>query len=67
MYQLTDVNLNQIAAWFHQDVPCKNGVSVIDLIKSLSAENVIANVATEDAADVAVAENTVQVDVQTAE
>jgi len=67
MYQLTDANLNQIAAWFHQDVPCKNGVSVIDLIKSLSAENVIADIATEPAADVVVAEDTVQVDVQIAE
>jgi hypothetical protein len=67
MYQLTDANLNQISAWFHQDVPCKNGVSVIDLIKSLSAENVIANIATESSADVATAEATVEVDVQISE
>ena len=58
MYQLTDANLKQIAAWFHQDVPCKNGVNLLDLIKSLSAENVIANIVTESAADVAVAEST---------
>lgn len=36
MYQLSDSDLKVIAAWFHQDVPCKNGVSLLDVIKSLS-------------------------------
>lgn len=63
MYQLTEANLNQIAAWFHQDVPCKNGVSLFDVIKTLSAENVIANIPTEAPADVVVAEETAQSDV----
>jgi len=47
MYQLTDTNLNQISAWFFQDVPCKNGVSIIEVIKTLSAENVLAIANTE--------------------
>jgi hypothetical protein len=58
MYQLTDANLKQIAAWFHQDVPCKNGVNLLDLIKSLSAENVIADSTVEAPEDIAVAEST---------
>jgi hypothetical protein len=67
MYQLTDTNLNQISAWFHQDIPCKNGVSLIDVIKTLSAQNVIANAATEAPADIAVAEATITESVETAE
>jgi hypothetical protein len=67
MYQLTDTNLKQIAAWFHQDVPCKNGVSLIDVIMTLSAENVIANAATEVPEDIAIAEATVIEEVETAE
>jgi len=52
MYQLTDANLNQISAWFNQDLPCKNGISIIDMIKIFSTDNTT-EVAT---ADVAVAE-----------
>ena len=40
MYQLTDSNLSAIEAWFLQDIPCKNGVSIIELIKTLSASNI---------------------------
>jgi hypothetical protein len=39
MYQLTDSNLSAIEAWFLQDVPCKGGISIIEFIKTLSAEN----------------------------
>jgi len=39
MYTLTDADLKKIAAWFHQDVPCKNGVSLIDVIVQLSNDN----------------------------
>lgn len=67
MYQLTDANLNQISAWFFQDVPCKNGISVIDLIKTLSEENVLANISTESTSDVVVAESTVISEIQTSE
>jgi hypothetical protein len=54
MYQLTEANLNQISAWFIQDLPCKNGISIIDLIKMLSDDNmqpelVIADVPTVEA------------------
>jgi hypothetical protein len=59
MYQLTDTDLKKIEAWFFQDVPCKNGVSIIEVIKTLSAENVIVNAATESEADMAIAESTV--------
>lgn len=67
MYQLTDANLNQISAWFFQDVPCKNGVSIIEVIKTLSAQNVIANAPTESEADMAVAQSTVISEIQTSE
>lgn len=50
MYQLTDSDLNQISAWFFQDVPCKNGISIIDLIKTLSEQN--ANVDTVIISDI---------------
>ena len=46
MYQLTDADLKVIAAWFHQDVPCKNGVSLFDVIKSLSDANQVPPVQT---------------------
>jgi hypothetical protein len=67
MYQLTDADLKKIEAWFFQDVPCKNGVSLIEVIKTLSAENVFANIATEPASDIAVAESTVISEIQTSE
>lgn len=50
MYQLSDSDLKVIAAWFHQDVPCKNGVSLLDVIQSLSDAHQVppANVTTDE-------------------
>jgi hypothetical protein len=60
MYQLTDANLKQIAAWFHQDVPCKNGVSLFDVIAELSAANQATAPQAPAPEAVEVAENTVE-------
>lgn len=39
MYQLTDADFKTITAWFHGDVPSKNGVTILDVIKTLSDAN----------------------------
>ena len=39
MYTLSEANLNEIAAHFAPDVPSINGVSIIDLIVAMSANN----------------------------
>lgn len=39
MYTLSEANLNEIAAHFAPDVPSINGVSIIDLIIAMSANN----------------------------
>lgn len=51
MYQLSESDLKVIAAWFHGDVPCKNGVSLFDVIATLSdAKNApVAQTATVEA------------------
>jgi hypothetical protein len=41
MYTLSEANLKEIAAHFAPDVPSINGVSIIDLITAMSANNVI--------------------------
>lgn len=56
MYQLTDKDLNTISAWFHQDVPCKNGVSLLDVIKTLSDANQVPPVVATSDAPVVIAE-----------
>jgi hypothetical protein len=53
MYQLTDADLKKIAAWFHQDVPCKNGVSLLDVIAELSAANQTPEVVPEEPIEIA--------------
>ena len=39
MYTLSEANLNEIAAHFAPDVPSINGVSIIELIVAMSANN----------------------------
>jgi len=40
MYTLSEANLKEIASHFAPDVPSINGVSIIDLIVAMSANNV---------------------------
>jgi hypothetical protein len=53
MYQLTDADLKKIATWFHQDVPCKNGVSLFDVIAELSAANQTPSIPAQEPIDIA--------------
>jgi hypothetical protein len=39
MYTLSEANLKEIASCFYPDAPSINGVSIIDLIVAMSANN----------------------------